>query len=230
LDEIIAHLESRHSLGLMTKLSHRNWHELIDVCRVEGRLPQNIHEFRALRAVAQFQEQRSHFAGRWRRAVESVGGPQLDSLGNSPERAAQGYAAEIRNRLDWRKTVWDPLMDELCAAGFRWKNWLAEDIPAPEDHREIARVLRARSQGLTAVVSARAALLRQAELSEALQSQRTYLAGFPDSYVALELLAAQDTWDVEDYETSYRELARLEGLYDAYNTFLELFDKLKTAA
>jgi len=230
LDEIIAHLESGHSLGLMTKLRHRNWHELIEVCRVEGRIPQNIDEFRALRAVARLQEQRSHFAGRWRRAVESLGGPQLDSLGNSPERAAQGYAAEIRNRLEWRTTVWEPLTDELRAVGFRWENWLAEHMPVPGDHGEIARVQRAGSQGLAEVVEAQAALLRQAELSAALQSQRTYLARFPQSDVASVLLAAQDAWDAENYEAACRELARLEGLHSAYDTRSDLLAKMDAAA
>jgi very-short-patch-repair endonuclease len=230
LDEIIAHLERGHSLGLLTKLRHRNWHELIEVCRVEGRTLQNIHELRALRAVARLQEQRSHFAGRWRRAVESLGGPQLDSLGNSPERAAQGYAVEIRNRLEWRKAVWDPLMDQLCAAGFRWKNWLAEHTPEPEGHGEIVRVLRAGSQRLAEVVGARAALLQQAELSAALQSQRTYLAGFPHSDVASVLLAAQDAWNAENYEVACRELARLEGLHGAYDTRSELLPKIESTA
>src|SRR5205823_12485482 len=45
LDGVIAHLEAGHSLGLMTKLRHRNWHALIDVCRVDGRVPQTIDEF-----------------------------------------------------------------------------------------------------------------------------------------------------------------------------------------
>jgi very-short-patch-repair endonuclease len=230
LDEIIAHLESGHSLGLMTKLKHRNWHELIGVCRVEGRIPQNVEEFRALLAVARLQEQRTHFAGRWRRAVESIGGPQLDSLGNSPERAAQGYAAEIRSRLEWRTTVWEPLTDELRAVGFRWENWLGEHMPVPGDHGEIARVQRAGSQGLAEVVEAQAALLRQGELSGALQSQRTYLAGFPQSDVASVLLAAQDAWDTEHYEAAGRELARLEGLHRAYDTRSELLAKIETIA
>ncbi|NJL16433.1 MAG: hypothetical protein HC938_03770 [Nitrospira sp.] len=57
----------------------------------------------------------------------------------------------------------------------------------------MARVQRAGSHGLVEIVEAQAALLRQAELSAALQSQRTYLAGFPQSECASLLLQAQDT-------------------------------------
>jgi hypothetical protein len=230
LDEIIHHLESGHSLGLMTKLRHRNWHELIELCRVEGHVPQTIDEFRALRAVARLQESRTRFGGRWRRTVESLGGPQVGALGNSPERAAQGYAAEIRNRLEWRTAVWEALINELRAAAFRWDDWLATHPPVSGDHGELARVQRAASEGLADIVEAQAALIRQTELSTALQSQRTYLAGFPESDAASVLLAAQDAWNTEEYEAACRELARLEGLHTAYDIRSELLVKLEHAA
>ena len=150
------------------------------------------------------------------RTVESLGGPRFESLGNSPERAAQAYAAEIRNRLEWRSTVWEALLNELQSAAFRWDVWMATHAPGPGDHGELARVQRAASEGLADVVEAQAALIRQRELSGALQSQRTYLAGFPQSDAASVLLAAQDAWNAEKYEAACRELARLEGLHTAY--------------
>ncbi len=230
LGQIISDLEGGRSLGLMTKLFHRDWHQVIAACRVGGRAPRTLDEFRALRAIGQLQENRKRFAAYWRRVVESLGGPAVESLGRWPERAAQGYAAEIRKRLEWRATAWEPLIGELRDAGFRWDEWLAAHPPVPGDHGELARVQRAGSQGLAEIVEAKAALLRQAELSAALQAQRTYLAGFPHSDAASVLLHAQDSWDVENYEESYRELARLERLRDPYKNRLALLAKLEAAA
>ena len=230
LGAIIAHLESGGALGLMTKLRHREWHQLIDACRVENRPPSTPEEFRALRALANLQGSRSRFVARWRRAVESLGGPQIESAASCPERAAQGYAAQIHTRLEWRETVWEPLTGELCAVGFRWDAWLAAHPPVPGDHGELARVQRAGSQGLAEIVEAQAALLRQAELSAALQNQRAYLAGFPQSDAALVLLTAQDSWDVENYGDACRELARLEGLRDAYDARLALLARIEAVA
>jgi len=229
LGEIMAHLEAGGSLGLMTKVRHRVWHQLIDLCRVEGRVPTTLDEFRAVRALAQLQEHRNRFSARWRRAVESLGGPQVESLGQFPERVAHGYAAEIRTRLEWRETVWESLVGELHAVGFRWDAWLASHPPVAGDHGELARVQWA-SQGLPEIVEAQAALLRQAELSAALQNQRAYLAGFPQSDAVSVLLTAQDGWDVENYEEACRELARLEGLRDAYDTRLALLVKIEPIA
>jgi hypothetical protein len=139
-------------------------------------------------------------------------------LGRSPERAAQSYGSEIRTRLDWRTGAWEPLIGELRKVGFRWDAWLAEHPPVPGDHGELARVQRAASERLAEVVEAQAALLRQRELSSALQTQRTYLSHFPQSDAASVLLQAQDSWDVDNYEATCRELSRLEGLHEVFNT------------
>ncbi len=72
--------------------------------------------------------------------------------------------------------------------------------------------------------------MRQAELSAALQQQRTYLAGFPQSEVAAVLIQAQDGWNAESYEEAYRELACLEGLREIYAMRLALLARLESAA
>lgn len=230
LSDIVAFLESGGTFGLKTKLTRRAWHHLVESCRVEGHEPRTLDEFRALHAKAQLEQHRSRLAARWHRTIESLGGPTAESLGRSPERTAQSYAAEIRTRLDWRKTVWEPLIGELRTAGFRWDTWLAAHPPVPGEHGELARVQRAGSHGLVEIVEAQAARLKQAELSADLQTQRTYLAGFPQSDLASVLLQAQDTWNVDNYEEACRELARLEGLRKVYEGRIVLLDKLEASA
>ncbi len=134
LNEIVVHLEGGGGLGLKTRITKRSWHRLIESCRIEGRIPQTVDEFRALQALANLLESRGRFSGRWRRSVENLGGPTAESLGNRPEHAAQGYATEIRARLNWRIQAWEPLIEELGAVGFRWEDWLAEHPPVPGEH------------------------------------------------------------------------------------------------
>ena len=230
LGSIISHLESGGSLGLLTKLRHRDWHKLADACQLDGRAPRSVVEYGALRALAELQEHRARFIARWRRAVESLGGPTIESIANAPERAAQGYVAEILNRLNWREAVWEPLTDELRQAGFRWDLWLSEHPPQSGDHGELARVQHAGSQQLVEIVEAQAAILRKSELSAQLQNQRTYLAAFTQSEPASVLLASQDSWNIEYYEEGCREIARLDGLRAAYETRLGLLSKIEAVA
>ena len=140
------------------------------------------------------------------------------------------YAREINARLDWRRAVWEPLIVELRAAGFRWDAWLAAHPPVPGDQDELARVRRAVSPALAESLAAQAARLRQTEIQASLRSQRTYLAGFPQSDAASVLLQAQDEWNVEGYEESCLKLALLEGLRDAYQSRMALLQRLETTA
>ena len=230
LTEIVDFMEGGGSFGFKTKLTKRNWHQLTGVCNVEGRSPRTLDEFHALRADAQLRQDRGRFVARWRRLVEKADGPSIENLGSSPERTAQGYGPEIRKRLEWRVSVWEPLIDELGKIGFRWTKWLDSHPPEPGDHGELARVRSACSHGLVSIIEAQAARLRQSELSGALQEQRTHLAGFPQSEIVSVLQQAQDEWNVETYEESCRELARLDGLRNLYEKRLALLAKLKTTA
>ena len=230
LTEITDHLEHRGSLGLKTRLTKRAWYALLETCNVDVRAPHAFDKISALQAKAQLEVNRSRLADRWRRLVEYHNGPAFETFGRSPERAAQGYAQEIRARLEWRATIWEPLIGEVRAAGFRWEEWLAEHPPLGGDHGELTRVERAGSQGLAEVVEAQAALMRQVELSAALSQQRTYLAAFPQSEAASDLLQAQDEWNTEIYEEAYRQLARLEGMSGTYQARLALLAMIENPA
>jgi AAA domain len=230
LSQIIHHLENGGSLGLKTKVTKRTWHTLLETCRMDVRSPQVLDKIRALNAKAQLEIDRKLLADRWRLLVECQNGPEFNTFGLSPERAAQGYANEIRTRLEWRASVWEPLIGELRRAGFRWEEWLAECAPVAGDHGELTRVERAGSRGLTEIVEAQAALMRQAELTAALSQQRTYLSAFPQSEVAGVLLRTQDESNTEIYEEAFDLLARLEGIGDIYQTRLAMLARIESTA
>jgi len=170
---------------------------------VEGRPPRTLDEFRSLSALAKVVEKRERLCARWRRAVETLGGPEVQSLGSMPERAAQSYASEIRARLDWRKNVWEPLIAELTASGFRWLKWLGEHPPVAGDYGELTRVQNAASGRLAEIVEAQATLIKQKELAAALQEQRAYLSRFSKSDAASVLIEAMDSWNTDNYEEAY---------------------------
>jgi hypothetical protein len=200
LADIDRYLEGGGAIGFKTRMTKPRWHQLIEICRVEGRAPRTVDEFRSLLALAKLGEQRELLCSRWRRAVESLGGPPVKSLGSMPERAAQSYASEIRNHLDWRKTVWEPLIAELEVSGFRWQAWLGEHSPVAGDYGELTRVQSAASGRLAEIVEAQAALIKQKELASALQEQRSFLSRFPKSDAASVLIEAQDFWRACNYE------------------------------
>jgi very-short-patch-repair endonuclease len=230
LSEIGDYLQSGGLLGLRTKMTKRAWHALLEKCGVDVRASRAVEKIRALRAKAQLEADRISLAGRWRRLVECHDGPAFHTFSGSPERDAQSYGREIRKLLEWRTSVWEPLIGELSAAGFLWEEWLSTHPPVAGDHGELTHVERAATQGLAEIVEAQAALIRRLELSAALADQRTYLAAFPQSEAAAALLLAQDDWEIETYEEACRQLARLEGVSDIFRTRLALLARIQDSA
>jgi hypothetical protein len=140
LGEIVIFLEAGRSFGLKTKLTRRVWHQLIEASRVEGRAPRTLDEFRALRAMAELEESRNRFAARWRRTVESLSRPTVESLGHWPERAAQGLCSGNAHaaRMEATAPAWAHVIAQRhkphdssqppgdAAAAWRWRQWLQE--------------------------------------------------------------------------------------------------------
>jgi very-short-patch-repair endonuclease len=230
LDEILEFLRDGGLFGLRTRLTKRNWHGLLANCRIDPKTPMFTEKLRALRAKAKLELDRKRLADRWARLATPHRGPLIGAAGNKPERTAQLYVPQILERLNWRTLTWQPLITELCAGGFRWEQWLAQFPLVPGDYGEIVRLAAAVSESLAEVMCGQIALIRQRELEAALSQQRTYLLGFSQSEVANILLQAQDAWDVSTYEEACRDLARLEGLREAYATRMGLLSRLHTAA
>ena len=230
LSEIVQYYEGNRKLGFNTWFTKHHWHRLADSCKVNGRLPQTLDEFRALREAAQCDQERDHFVARWRRLVEKSGGPSIDTVGGVPEQVARMYVAQIRKQLDWRRTVLDPLIKEFGEVGFLWIDWLEKYPPEPSDHREIARIQSALSGDLDSVIEGHRALLQQTELAGELEGQKSYLGGFPQSKASATLQRAQEIWNVDNYDSSYRALSRLRGLQDVYERRLAMIAKLEEAA
>ena len=230
LSRIVQFLEGGGSFGFSTWFTRHHWHRLTDACRVHGRSPRTLDEFRALREAAKWARDREHFVARWRRLVETGGGPSIAGVGSAPERIATAYAPQIRKRLDWRRSVWEPLMEEFGEVGFLWMDWLENYPPEPGDHGELARIRNAVSGGLDSIIEGHSALLRQTELSGELEEQRSYLAGFPQSEASAVLQQAQESWDVGKYDSSYRALSRLLGLREVYEKRIATLAKLKETA
>jgi hypothetical protein len=56
LTAIVRYLEGGSKIGFKTRITKPGWHHLIEICRVEGRAPQTLDEFRSLLALAKLGE------------------------------------------------------------------------------------------------------------------------------------------------------------------------------
>jgi hypothetical protein len=67
LDAVITHLEQGGKLNGMTFLVHRDWKTLVEHTQVQGRQPEILEHFVALRLSLQLKSARLNLLGRWPR-------------------------------------------------------------------------------------------------------------------------------------------------------------------
>jgi very-short-patch-repair endonuclease/uncharacterized small protein (DUF1192 family) len=141
LDDIIEYLKQGGKLNGFKLLTNRDWKTLIESSTVQGKAPEVVEHFVALRYFVQLRSARSNLVGRWQRQVTASGGPDGTSCGPYPEITFRQNVAALRYYLDWYKSTWQPLETELKNQGFQWERLLAE---MPVNHVQYDAILRLR--------------------------------------------------------------------------------------
>ena len=127
VDAVIAHLQHGGKLHGVTLLMHREWKTLIEQTRVQGRQPELLEHFVALRLLLQLKSARLNLLGRWQRQMVPLGGPDGMALGPEPERNCMQFVYQIRQCLDWYPSTWVPHGTSTGGAGFPWKRLLCSN-------------------------------------------------------------------------------------------------------
>jgi len=226
--EIVDYVGRGKTIRRTTKLRKPKWHKLLDSCKVQSREPRTVEEFEALQYKATLERDRDLFIAQWSRTVMRHGGPSIKA--ERPERFAQQFETEILDRLEWKDKVWKPLVDRFQCVGFSWDKWLRFCGSKIGEYGELDRIKNAISGEFLQVIEAKLGEIMQVELTEDLQAQRDYLALFPASTIALDILKALDNWDVNLYEDSYRAITRLNGLLPLFERREKLLMKLRPHA
>src|SRR5258708_3846137 len=132
LDEMIEYLRQGTKLGGMKLLTRREWKTVIERTRINGRQPELLEHFEALRYAVQLHTLRTQLVNRWQRQMVMLGGPDATAVGSQPETFFHQYVDPIRQCLAWYTNVWQPLELDIKRQGFRWDAFLAE-MPVPQN-------------------------------------------------------------------------------------------------
>ena len=129
---------------------------VIEHTRVNGRQPEVVEHFEALKYLVQLHTQRAHLVSRWQRQMANLGGPDLTTVGSQPEAFFHQFVDPLRQCLEWYTKIWPPLELDLKRQGLRWDAFLAE---LPVQHHEYGDLLR-----LHAAVTEKLSLIIAAEV------------------------------------------------------------------
>lgn len=234
LDAVIAHLEQGGKLSGLMLLMHHDWKTLIENIRVQGRSPEVLEHFVALRMFLHLQMARLNLLGRWQRQMVPLGGPDATALGPEPERNCIQFVYQIRQCLDWFPITWVPLERALTEQGFLWNAFLAEMPVVLAEHGVLMRLREAVFEKLPLVVAAevnrRALALNESRLRSVERQIELNGAGAAKAEVLQQLLIAVKRLDAQGYSQAFNQLIHLHGQRNDLQRRHELLVKLDKVA
>jgi len=156
LDEIIQYLKHGGKLGSFKLLVNRDWKLLIENASVQGKPPEVLDHFEALRYFVILRSARQNLVGRWQRQMSVLGDPDVTTIGPSPEVTFYQYVEPLKRCLQWYATIWEPLENALKQQGFQWERFLAEVPVNHAQHGDILRLRTAVVEILPSIITAEA--------------------------------------------------------------------------
>ena len=234
LDEIIRYREAGHTVGLVTRLTKRTWHELQDKARVNDR-PLDLNDIthlRATRALIRIRQLRAELVLRWSRQMACNGGPPATDLSDQPENVCKQYVPLIHACLDWHTTMWQPLEAGFERIGFRWAAFLNSTQPETGANAELRRIRKAVLGELGSILQSRGRWLRNRQLRNNVQTwqQKVTETPQPTALVTQLLREAIQGGHVAGYQTAHNDLLRLKAVEQDLARRSELLDRLTKSA
>lgn len=234
VEEIILHIESGRSFGLLTKLTKSHCHQLIGTVRIGNRNPalNAPTDFQAVRALLRMKILRQELAERWERLIAAQGGPRASELTDQPEKVARGFVSAIQNCLDWHGSTWLTLEEDFQRLGFGWSVYLESTPPETGPNAELRRLRNAVVGELETILKARAGWLRQKHLENVWAA---WCAAIPEATgaeaaVTQRLRQSLREASPADYQQAYDELVRLNNLEPDLQSRWRLLARLESGA
>jgi len=233
LDEIIQHIESGKSFGLLTKVTKPACHEVISAVQIGTNNPSlstPLH-FRAVRASLRMQVARQELIERWERQITAQGGPAREELGEKPEQVCRQFVPVIQGCLNWHNSTWLPLEADFRRVGFRWSPYFESTPPEMGANAELRRLRKAILGDLEHILQARAAYLRLQALESSWNEWRNLVPETDfDAAVTHSLRRSLMDIDPDGYEWAYNDLVRLKQLEPDLLARRALLNKLNRTA
>ncbi len=234
LGEIIEHLRQGTKLGGFILLTKRDWKTVIERARVNGRQPEVLEHFEALRYTIQLHTLRAHLVSRWQRQMAILGGPDAPAVSSQPEAFFHQFVDPLHRSLEWYTKIWEPLELDVKRQGFRWDAFLAEMPVLHNEYGDLPRLHAAVIEKLPPIIAAevqrRVYAQHEATLVE-LERKIVQVQGSVRQIEALsQLREGVKRRDAQLYRKAFESLAELHTKQDILRQRLALLTKIEKVA
>lgn len=117
LDTIIRKLENGGKISKFNLLLNKEMKLFINSCRVNGRIPIKVNEYKALEKFYNLGVQREKLKSRWNRQMVPLGVDNTENMGENFEYTCIKYIPVIKENINWYNFIWNPIESDIEKVG-----------------------------------------------------------------------------------------------------------------
>ncbi|WP_139904760.1 AAA domain-containing protein [Clostridium thermarum] len=117
LEAIIEKLEASGKVSRLNLILNPDMKTVINSCRINGKVPKHLNEYRALLKYYRLSKARMQLANRWDRQMAPLGADRTYAMGVDFEIVCHKYRGLLEEALLWYEKYWNPIISKLKSLG-----------------------------------------------------------------------------------------------------------------
>ena len=233
LEKIISKLETSGKVTRLDLMFNQDMKKAINNCRVNGKIPTTINEFKAVLAYYNLEYERIQLRLRWDRQLVPYGAEKSDKMGINFEAVCKKYCVIIKENLNWREEKWEPILKKLKVYGLNIQSLDGEFDLSSENFSKLKHIKLNFGNKLIAAVNSQIYRLSYKECEKAIASLKELVDIYcmdQNSRIMRGFQEAIIRNDITLYNNFYDALIRLKSIEDYVRRRQQLLDKLRETA
>lgn len=233
LENIVEKIQASGKITRLNLLLNPEMKTTINSCIVNGRVPKNLNEYKALLKYYDLNKAREQLANRWNRQMAPLGADNSRDMGEDFELVCKKYCKIIEENLYWYENLWNPLIARLKHLGLRLELIDNNMDLSKEKYSRLKYIKNFLADKIIEVLESEIYRLKFRKLKRQLEDYDKFLNGFTHNQSSVFLKGLREAL-IEENPESYREyyeaLERLESLSEIIKRRRDLLNTLRESA
>ncbi|WP_099191960.1 AAA domain-containing protein [Tepidibacter mesophilus] len=233
LKSIIEKLENGGKITKINLFFNKALKNFINACRVNGHIPTDINEFKALNSYHELMIAREKLKNRWNRQIATLGAEAAENMGENFELTCKKYCSIIEDNINWYEEIWNPIIKDLKAFGINLEKLKNKPDLSSDKFSNLKYIKLELGKNLIDIIEAQIYRVQYNEINDNKKKIESIVNEYSknqNSEIINELQTAVMKEDVALYKECYESIKAIKELGKDIERRRELLNKLEASA
>ena len=233
LTSIIEKLESGGKITKISLFLNKSLKNFINACRVNGKIPTTLNEFKALNKYKELIQAREKLKNRWNRQIATLGAENAENMGENFELICKKYCSTIEENINWYEKIWNPIIEDLKGYGINLEKLKNKPDLSSDKFSNLKYIKLDLGKNLIDIIDSEIYRIQYNEINNNKKKIESIIDEYSknqNSQIINELQTAVMKEDVDLYKECYESIKSIKELSKDIERRRELLNKLEITA